>query len=53
MASFYSYALKKDVLEAKNSTNKEMEAVCKTDEYYSLRMAEGFSLIDDKKEAIK
>ena len=50
MASFYTYALKKDVLKAKNSTNKEMEEVCKTDEYYSKRMAEGFSLIDDKKD---
>ena len=53
LASFYTYGLKKNVLKARNSTNKEMMATCEKDEYYSLRMAEGFSLIDDKNEAIK
>ena len=53
MASFYTYALKKDVQNAKKSINKESEIYSLTDEYYSLHMAEGFSLIDDKIQALK
>ena len=53
LASFYSYALKNDVEQAKNSVSDEFLATSETDEYYSLKLAEGFALIEEKQEALK
>jgi non-specific serine/threonine protein kinase len=53
LASFYSFALKSDMERVRSSVSDELKATGETDEYYSLRLAEGFALIDDRQEAIK
>jgi tetratricopeptide (TPR) repeat protein len=53
MASFYTFALKKDEQKMRDSIGEKILEYCESDEVYSLWLAEGFSLIDDKKEAMR
>ena len=52
-AAFYIYALKGDAQQAKNVVSEKLIEYAHNDEVYSLMLAEGYSLIDEKDKAIE
>ena len=52
LATFYSSALKNDAKQARNSVSEGLITTSETDEYYCLKLAEGYALINEKEEAL-